>query len=307
MPFEITNRVAGFQRILDEIIEKESLKVTFISIDDVTICDINERKSDTKMTRFKQLAEKYGFALNKSKWVNRVTKIKVLGCEVSKGTIRLDPEWLRPLQELPRPDNIKAQRRIVGMFAHYSRWILSNSLKIHELINNSIFFVPDKIKDSTEYLKRELENVIVHPTDMRKNLEIDPSYVNLAAMLNQSGRIVAFWSRTLNLSERDQFPVEKESNTILKAIRKWEIGKQSQFTWKVNILFLSRTKKLHPTFLLSIKFLILKTTKFIAGKLNPLLTNIVNIDRVPKNACPDALTRVHCSSDANMNLKKITW
>ena len=38
MPFNITNGVTRFQRILEKLIEKEELKGTFSYIDDVTIC-----------------------------------------------------------------------------------------------------------------------------------------------------------------------------------------------------------------------------------------------------------------------------
>lgn len=57
---------------------------------------------------------------------------------------------------------------------------------------------------------------------MRKTtlkLKTDASYVSLTAMLNQGGRFVVYWSRTLNSSEQNHFPVEKEANMILEAIR----------------------------------------------------------------------------------------
>ena len=114
-------------------------------------------------------------------------KIKLLSYEVSKGTIRPDPERLRPLQELPPPDNIKAQRRIIRMFTNYSFWILNYLLKIQELNNNTIFSISAKIKDSFEYLKRELEIAVEYTIDVKKTLEIETgaSYMILAVKLNQ--------------------------------------------------------------------------------------------------------------------------
>lgn len=47
---------------------------------------------------------------------------------------------------------------------HYCCWIPNYSLKIHTL-NNKIFPLLAKIKDSFEYLKRELERVEVHILD----------------------------------------------------------------------------------------------------------------------------------------------
>ena len=44
----------------------------------------------------------------------------------------------------------------------------------------------------------------------------------IAATLNQSGRPVAFFSRTLSNSERHHSSVEKEAYAIVEALRKWK-------------------------------------------------------------------------------------
>ena len=46
MPFGITNEVAEFQRILEELIKKEELRGTFFYIVDVIISGNNKRKHD---------------------------------------------------------------------------------------------------------------------------------------------------------------------------------------------------------------------------------------------------------------------
>ena len=84
MLFGITNREAGFQRILVEIIEKDGRTERFTYIDVVTICGINERENDSNLAKFKELAKKYNFTLKERKCVYRATKIKLLGYEVCK-------------------------------------------------------------------------------------------------------------------------------------------------------------------------------------------------------------------------------
>ena len=52
-------------------------------------------------------------------------------------------------------------------------------------------------------------------------VETDTSEFALSATLNQNGRPVAFFSRTLNKSELKHASVEKEAAAIVEAVRKW--------------------------------------------------------------------------------------
>ena len=83
--------------------------------------------------------------------------------------------------------------------------------------------MPDSAKQSFETLKRELENASVVTIDYKTPLvvETDASDVAIAATLNQDGRPVAFFSRTLTASERNHSSVEKEAYAIVEAFRKW--------------------------------------------------------------------------------------
>ena len=52
-------------------------------------------------------------------------------------------------------------------------------------------------------------------------LETDASNVAISATLNQDGKPVAFFSRTLNKSQKMYPTVEKETMSIAEAIRNW--------------------------------------------------------------------------------------
>ena len=57
--------------------------------------------------------------------------------------------------------------------------------------------------------------------DTPLTVETDASDVAISTTLNQRGRPVAFFSRTLSPSERSHSSVEKEAYAIVEAIRKW--------------------------------------------------------------------------------------
>ncbi|KRX79202.1 Retrovirus-related Pol polyprotein from transposon 17.6 [Trichinella sp. T6] len=76
---KITNGVACFQRVMDSILRVEKLKDTFVHVDDVTICGMNEEEHDEKLNRFREVAEEYNLTLNKDKCEFTKTQIKLLG------------------------------------------------------------------------------------------------------------------------------------------------------------------------------------------------------------------------------------
>ncbi|KRY38400.1 Actin, acrosomal process isoform [Trichinella spiralis] len=67
IPFGITNGVACFQRIMDNILRVEKLKDSFVYVDNVTICGMNQEEHDKNLNRFGEIAKKYNQTLNKDK------------------------------------------------------------------------------------------------------------------------------------------------------------------------------------------------------------------------------------------------
>ncbi|KRX51754.1 Retrovirus-related Pol polyprotein from transposon opus [Trichinella sp. T9] len=112
---KITNGVACFQRVMDNILRVEKLKDTFVHVDDVTICGMNEEEHDEKLNRFREVAEEYNLTLNKDKCEFTKTQIKLLGYIIEQGTLKPDPERFKPLQQFPLPRNTASLRRLLGM------------------------------------------------------------------------------------------------------------------------------------------------------------------------------------------------
>ncbi len=223
IPFGVTNGVSGFQRIIDQIIAEENLEDTFAYLDNVTICGRTQEEHDQNLKRFLDCAKKYNLTFNESKNIISVQKINILGYSVSHGNIQPDPDRLKPLKELADPHDAKSQSRVVGMFAYYSQWISHFSDKIKPLVENTNFPLPKEVQSAFQTLKTEIENAVLVTVDGNSPLvvETDASDIAIAATLNQNGRPVAFFSRTLNSSEKNHSSVEKEAYAIVEALRKW--------------------------------------------------------------------------------------
>ena len=221
IPVGVTNGVAAFQRKIDRIIDDENLEDTFAFVDNVTICGHNQEEHDKHMKEFLRTAEKYNITLNHNKSILSTTKMKLLSYIVEHNMVKPDPDRLRPLVELPEPTDTVSQRRVIGMFAYYSRWIKDFSQKIHTLVRSSDFPLPDHLKSSFEQLKNDVKNSAVTAIDPSQTLivETDASDYAIGATLTQNSRPVAFFSRSLKSNGLKLHSAEKEAYAIVEALR----------------------------------------------------------------------------------------
>ncbi|XP_026315169.1 uncharacterized protein K02A2.6-like [Hyposmocoma kahamanoa] len=230
IPFGVTNGVSSFQRTIDWVIRKEDLKGTFAYLDDITICGKTQLEHDKNLKKFLAAAQKYGLTLNKEKSKFSQNSINILGYNIEDNIIKPDADRLRPLLNLPPPSDLSSLRRVIGMFAHYSKWILNFSEKVHDLTNARIFPLSDNLVKNFNVLKSDIAKSSIHAIDHNAPLtvETDASDHSIAATLSQASRPVAFFSRMLNKSEHNHSAIEKEAYAIVESLKKWRhflIGK----------------------------------------------------------------------------------
>ena len=68
-------------------------------------------------------------------------------------------------------------------------------------------------------MKSELADATLASVDENASFTLED--VAVSAVLQQNGRPVAFWSKTLNLNEKRYASVEKEAAAIVEAVRPW--------------------------------------------------------------------------------------
>ena len=221
LPFGVTNAVPLFQKSMTNVVKEDKLAGTLPYLDDVVIGGKTELEHDLNVKRFLESCEKRGITLNE-KTVNKVKRIQLLGYLIENGKIAPDPERMIPLREMPLPTTPKELQRIVGLFAYYAKWIVDFSSKIRPLAETK-FPVSQRAAESFEALKKELERVSLASIDEeeRFQVETDASDVTVSATLNQRGRPVAFFSRTLNPCQKGYPAAEKEAMAIVEAVRHW--------------------------------------------------------------------------------------
>ena len=146
------------------------------------------------VAKFLQVCKKYNITLNEEKSIISVTELDLMSYTISHNKISPDKERLKPLIDMSPPTSRKSQKRIVGMFSYYSKFIRNFSDKIRILNHNNLFPVPDHVRKAFDELKNDLKDAVLSSinSDEEFVVETDASDFCLAATLNQNGRPVAF-------------------------------------------------------------------------------------------------------------------
>ena len=208
--FGLTNAVGAFQRRETQIIKEDGLVGIYSYLDDVTVAGSTLEELRDRSMKFESALKKRKMTLNEDKTVREVKKITVLGYEIENGRISPDKDRLQPLLELAEPKTLKELKQVRGLFAYYAKWIANFSTKIRPLIDTEIFPLSDCAKRAFQTLKKDLGDVTLMSIDEDRSfvLETDASNVAISATLNQNGKPVAFFSRTLNKSQKMHPTVE---------------------------------------------------------------------------------------------------
>lgn len=222
LSFGLTNGVACFQRVIDSFIQKFNLIDTFSYLDDVTICGKTQEEHDRNLDKFLTCAKRFNMTFSEEKCQFSIREIKTLGYLISHGKLQPDPDRFKPLLEFPIPTDNKSLMRLKGLFAYYAKWVPNFSYKIKPLTNPTFPLNELSLKAIKE-LKKDIIKASLDNIDETLPFEVttDASDSTIAATLSQEGKPVAFFSRTLNASERKHCSIEKEASAIVEAVKTW--------------------------------------------------------------------------------------
>ena len=113
--------------------------------------------------------------------------------------------------------------RSLGLFSYYSQWIPRFLDRIKPVASCKTSPLPPPAVEAFESLKKTIEDAFVTAIDetIAFEVETDASEGELAVTLNQNGKPVAFFLRTIQDSELKHASIEKEAQAIIEAVRHW--------------------------------------------------------------------------------------
>ena len=184
---------------------------------------------DRNLEKFLQRCREKGIKLNKQKLKLKCTEFPYLGHLVTKEGLKPDPDKIEAVQEMPKPDSVKAVRRFCG-FVNYLAKFMPKLSEVMEPIRN-LTGKENEWKWTHEHdaaFKRIKEMATTSPLLRYYNpedeltIQCDASEKGLGAAVLQKGQPVAFASRALTDTETRYAQIEKELLAVVFALDKFE-------------------------------------------------------------------------------------
>ena len=202
--------------------------------DDILVYRVgdNEKKAridhDRKLEALLNRCRERGMALNKNKLKLRISKISFMGHIFSKESLKIDPDKVKAVLEMPRPEDVERVERLNG-FVNYLAKFLSRLADQMEPIRrltrqHTEFKWAEEQEKALQAVKRLVTTAPVlsyYDPKAKLELQCDASKKGLGTALRQRGKPIAYASRTLTETEQRYAQTEKEMLTIVFSLEKF--------------------------------------------------------------------------------------
>lgn len=232
MPFGLHNAPATWQRFIDAIIGADLEPNVFVYLDDIIIVTPTlDRHLEVLREVLKRLREA-NLTLNKEKCRFCLPELRYLGYVVDHNGLRVDPEKVAAIINIPIPKSQKAVRQFCGTASWYRRFIKNFASRMHPL---TMLLKKKQRFEWTEAAQQAFMDIrsclvkapILSCPDFTKEFVIscDASGVGLGAVLSQQGEqgenVIAYASRTLTKGEQKYSATERECLAVIWAVEKF--------------------------------------------------------------------------------------
>ena len=235
MFFGLTNSLATFQTIMDDIFEELiSEGVVVVYLDDIFIFTetLDEHREVTRCVL--ELLEKHKLYLRPDKCEFERTTVEYLGVIISHNSVAMDPVKIAGVTEWPAPTNKREVQSFLGFTNFYRRFIKGfseHARPLFDLTRNDSKWHWDLAEQSAfDRLKQSVTAapVLVSPDSTKPfRIEADSSDFATGAVLSQVSveddkwHPVAFLSKSLSPVERNYEIHDKEMLAIIRALQEW--------------------------------------------------------------------------------------
>jgi len=235
MPFGLKNERVTFQRAMDIAFAKEIHDFLIVYLDDLTPFSKSDQENLKHLRKVFLTCRKYGISLNPKKSLFGLEEGKLLGHIISKDGIRIDPNRIQEILQVPHPRNIKELQAFLGKI-NFLRRFIPNLAELIRLLNNMLK-KDSKVKWTME-AKQAFEDIktALTKTPVLTSPKFDKDFIifsfasqhTIAVVLLQKDdqgceKPIAFFSRALRDAPLKYQIMEKQAYALVKAIKDFRI------------------------------------------------------------------------------------
>ncbi|KAI4887128.1 hypothetical protein NFI96_019030, partial [Prochilodus magdalenae] len=232
LPMGVSPAPEVFQRKLTQALE--DLPGLYIIADDVLITgqgetqDMAQKDHDEKLRLFLTRCRQKNIKLNADKLKLRKKEATYIGHLLTADGLRIDPEKVRAIEQMPKPTDVKAVQRLLGMVNYLAKFcphLSDHCQPLRQLTHKDCEWKwTDQLDQAFLKLKETITNTPVlkyYSPDEELTVQCDASDTGLGAALVQRGKPIAFASRALTQTERGYAQIEKEFLAMVFSLEKF--------------------------------------------------------------------------------------
>jgi hypothetical protein len=232
LPFGLTNAPAVFMRLMHDVLRPLLGKCVAVFLDDILVYSETEEQHEEDLKQVLALLQENRLFAKKSKCEIGVREVEYLGYIVSDGGIKPVHDKIEAIRSWPLPKTVTEVQSFLGLANYYRRFI-ENFAKIAnpltQLTHKDKVFEMDKeaIRAFEELKERLINAPVLHlaQPDLPFVVTTDASDYAIGAVLEQVEdgvhKPVAYYSKTLNKSQRNWPAYDKELYAIMQATKQW--------------------------------------------------------------------------------------
>ncbi|CAG2198015.1 unnamed protein product [Mytilus edulis] len=250
MPFGITSAPEEYQRRQDQAVE--GIPRVKSIIDDILIYGEGKTKEeaikdhDRKFRLLMERCRERNLKLNKDKLKLKMKEVKVIGQLITNKGLKMDPEKVRAVLEMPKPTDVSGVRRLVGFVTYLSKFLpklshICEPLRKLTLTDSGFCWLENHDKALTEINTQVTSEPVLkyYDPNMELTLQSDASETGLGAAILQENQPIAYASRALTDTETRYAQIEKELLSVVFGLQKFH-----QYTYGRNVYVTSDHKPL---------------------------------------------------------------
>ena len=231
LPFGLSVSSEIFQKRVHQVLDRLDgiLDIT----DDILVYGVGATEEyanadhDRKLKCLLERCKENGVALNSDKLKLRLKDVSYMGHIFSSEGIKIDPDKVEAVKEMPRPADVEAVQRLNGFVNYLAKFLpkLADVMEpIRRLTRKDTDWIwaeeQEKAFEDVKKLVTEAPVLSYYNPEGEVEIQCDASQKGLGATLLQQGKPVVYISRAVTETEQRYAQIEKEMLAIVYSLEK---------------------------------------------------------------------------------------